>query len=149
VTDRKSLSPAPHPVEPCPVRHWARVAPDRIAIHGAPHPDSTLGYRQLDARLNALCQQLEQAGLKAGDRLVAVVRGALEDVLLAWACVRTGLVFCPLNPAFPVARQAELARQLDVAACWSAGEIPTGPWQALRLDFTAERERDEERGSTT
>lgn len=144
MTDRKSLSPEPHPVEPCPVRHWARVAPDRIALHGASHPDLTLGYRQLDARLNALCQQLEQAGLKAGDRLAAVVRGALEDVLLAWSCVRTGLVFCPLNPAFPVARQAELARQLDVAACWSAGEIPTGPWQALRLDFTAEQEMDEE-----
>jgi len=80
----------------CPVRHWAQAAPGRIAIHG----HISLTYRQLDTRLNGLCRQLAQAGLKPGDRLTAVVRGALEDVLLAWACVRSGLVFCPLNPAF-------------------------------------------------
>jgi len=72
----------------CPVRHWAQAAPGRIAIHG----DISLTYRQLDTRLNGLCQQLTQAGLKPGDRLTAVVRGALEDALLAWACVRSGLV---------------------------------------------------------
>ncbi|WP_454008995.1 AMP-binding protein [Aeromonas sp. Marseille-Q7275] len=118
----------------CPVRHWAQTAPERTAIHG----DTSLSYRQLDARLNALCDQLELAGLKAGDRLAAVVRGALEDVLLAWACVRSGLVFCPLNPAFPLPRQAELAAQLDASAFWSAGETPVGSGLPLRLDFTGE-----------
>ena len=124
----------------CPVRHWARTAPERIAIHGS----GSLSYRRLDARLNGLCKQLEQAGLKAGDRLVAVVRGALEDVLLAWACVRSGLVFCPLNPAFPLPRQAELAAQLDACAFWSAGEIPVGSWSPLRLDFRGELPASEE-----
>ncbi|WP_404837646.1 AMP-binding protein [Aeromonas media] len=118
----------------CPVRHWAQTAPERTAIHG----DTSLSYQQLDARLNALCDQLELAGLKAGDRLAAVVRGALEDVLLAWACVRSGLVFCPLNPAFPLPRQAELAAQLDACAFWSAGETPVGSGLPLRLDFTRE-----------
>ena len=126
--------------EPCPVRHWAQVAPGRIAIHGNP----SLNYRQLDARLNGLCRQLAQAGLTPGDRLAAVVRGALEDVLLAWACVRSGLVFCPLNPAFPLAKQAELARQLEVAAWWSAGEIPVGRWLPLQFDFTGELPASEE-----
>ncbi|MGY3942035.1 o-succinylbenzoate--CoA ligase [Aeromonas tecta] len=120
--------------EPCPVRHWANLAPERIAIHG----DNALSYRQLDARLNALCRQLESAGLNTGDRLAAVVRGAQADVLIAWACVRSGIVFCPLNPAFPLEKQAELAAQLEVAAFWSAGEIPDGPWQPLRLDTEAE-----------
>jgi O-succinylbenzoic acid--CoA ligase len=118
----------------CPVRHWAQATPERTAIHG----DTSLSYRQLDARLNGLCDQLELAGLKAGDRLAAVVRGALEDVLLAWACVRSGLVFCPLNPAFPLSRQAELAAQLDACAFWSAGETPVGSGLPLRLDFTGE-----------
>ncbi|MBL0514446.1 AMP-binding protein [Aeromonas media] len=124
----------------CPVRHWAQTAPERTAIHG----DTSLSYRQLDARLNALCDQLELAGLKAGDRLAAVVRGALEDVLLAWACVRSGLVFCPLNPAFPLPRQAELAAQLDACAFWSAGETPVGSGLPLRLDFTGELAASEE-----
>lgn len=128
------------PLEPCPVRHWAHMSPHRIAIH----TDSPLSYQQLDARLNSLCRQLALAGLKVGDRLAAVVRGALPDVLLAWACVRSGIVFCPLNPAFPAARQAELAVQLDVAAFWSAGEIPAGNWQALQLDFAHELAADED-----
>lgn len=128
--------------EPCPVRHWALTAPRRIAIHGATHHGRPLSYRQLDMRLNALCQRLEQAGLKAGDRLAAVVRGALEDVLLAWACVRSGLVFCPLNPAFPPGKQAELAHRLDVAAFWSADDIPAGPWLPLRLAFENELAAD-------
>ncbi|MFG0834079.1 AMP-binding protein [Aeromonas bivalvium] len=127
--------PAPLPLAlRCPVRHWAQTAPERIALLG----EQPLDYGRLDTRLNALCKQLDLAGLQAGDRLAAVVRGALEDVLLAWACVRSGLVFCPLNPAFPLPRQAELARQLAVAAFWSAGAIPAGDWQALSLDFTGE-----------
>ena len=126
------------PAEACPVRHWASQAPARIAIHG----DHPLNYRQLDERLNGLCQQLERAGLTAGDRLAAVVRGALADALLAWACVRSGIVFCPLNPAFPPTRQAELAHQLTVAAFWSADEMPAGPWRPLRLDFGAELSAD-------
>lgn len=129
---------------PCPVRHWARVAPARIAIHAATTGDSSLSYRQLDLRLNALCQQIESAGLRAGDRLAAVVRGSEADVLIAWACVRSGIVFCPLNPAFPLQRQAELASQLAVAAFWSASAIPDGPWQPLRLDVEAEQDEGHE-----
>lgn len=121
--------------ESCPVRHWAWQAPERTAIHT---PSGPLSYRQLDRRLNSLCHQLERAGLTAGDRLAAVVRGALADALLAWACVRSGIVFCPLNPAFPLGKQADLAHQLAVAAFWSAEETPTGPWRSPSLDFHAE-----------
>ncbi|PJG59644.1 AMP-binding protein [Aeromonas cavernicola] len=129
-----------HEPTPCPVRHWAITAPDHIAIHTT----SPLSYRQLDARLNSVSQQLERYGVRRGNHLAAVVRGALEDVLLAWACVRSGVVFCPLNPAFPVTKQRELAVQLDADAFWSAGEIPPGNWLPLPLDFTRELPASEE-----
>ncbi|WP_421237631.1 AMP-binding protein [Aeromonas jandaei] len=132
------IEPA-HSKEPCPVRHWAGLTPDHIAIYGL----TPLSYRQLDRHINSLCQQLAEAGLQRGDHLAAVVRGAQQDVLLAWACVRSGIIFCPLNPAFPLARQAELATLLDATAFWSVGEIPTGNWQPLRLDFTHELATDE------
>ena len=67
--------------ETCPVRRWATQAPHRIAIHSG----EPLSYQRLDLRLNNLCNQLARAGLERGDHLAAVVRGALEDVLLAWA----------------------------------------------------------------
>ncbi len=126
--------------ETCPVRRWATLAPHRIAIHSG----EPLSYQRLDLRLNNLCNQLARAGLERGDHLAAVVRGALEDVLLAWACVRSGIVFCPLNPAFPATRHSELASQLEARAFWSAGEIPAGDWQALSLDFTGELAADGE-----
>lgn len=126
--------------ETCPVRRWATLAPHRIAIHSG----EPLSYQRLDLRLNSLCNQLARAGLERGDHLAAVVRGALEDVLLAWACVRSGIVFCPLNPAFPATRHSELASQLEARAFWSAGEIPAGDWQALSLDFTGELAADGE-----
>lgn len=132
------IDPA-HSKEPCPVHHWAGLTPNHIAIYG-PTP---LSYRQLDRRINSLCQQLAQAGLQRGAHLAAVVRGAQQDVLLAWACVRSGIIFSPLNPAFPPARQAELATLLDATAFWSAGEIPAGSWQSLRLDFVHEQAADE------
>ncbi|WP_270836074.1 o-succinylbenzoate--CoA ligase [Aeromonas sp. QDB30] len=126
--------------ETCPVRRWATHAPHRIAIHSG----EPLSYQRLDLRLNSLCNQLARAGLERGDHLAAVVRGALEDVLLTWACVRSGIVFCPLNPAFPATRHSELASQLEARAFWSAGEIPAGDWQALSLDFTGELAADGE-----
>ena len=67
--------------ETCPVRRWATLAPHRIAIHSG----EPLSYQRLDLRLNSLCNQLARAGLERGDHLAAVVRGAVEDVLLAWA----------------------------------------------------------------
>lgn len=117
----------------CPVQHWARLTPTRPAIVG---PEGMLDYRTLDRCLHGLQRQLVEAGLRAGDRLAAPVRDGLHGVLLAWACIRAGLVFCPLNPAVPPARLAELARQLRVAAFCSPAPAPVGPWRWLRLDFS-------------
>ena len=72
-----------------------------------------------------------------------MVRGALEDVLLAWACVRSGIVFCPSIP--PSGNQTQRTGEPARArAFWSAGEIPAGDWQALSLDFTGELAADGE-----
>ncbi|PMR75125.1 AMP-binding protein [Billgrantia endophytica] len=122
--------------EICPIHHWANIAPSRTAIQG---PQGSLSYRTLDRRLASLCAQLTASGLTPGDRLMAAARGNLEEVLLAWACLRSGIVFCPLNPAFPPARQATLAKRLDVRTFHVRnGEAPDGNWQTLRLDFSHE-----------
>ena len=120
--------------EYCPVRRWAQARPAQPAILG-PTP---LDYRHLDRRLNALCTQLNAQGMHRGMRLAAPVRATLEGVLLAWACVRLGLIFCPLNPAFPPLRQQALAERLRVDGVW--GVDMAGPWHTLRLDFEIERE---------
>ncbi len=99
--------------------------------------DERLSYAALDGRLNALQAQLQAQGLTAGDHLLAVAPNGLPLLLLAWACLRQGLVFCPLNPAFPPAERRRLAAQLDARAGWSGDGEPCGCDRSLQLDFSA------------
>lgn len=126
--------------EICPIHFWAMTAPTRTAIRG---PNGCLDYRTLDRRLAGLCEQLSVAGLRPGDRLAATTCGTLEDVLLAWACIRSAIVFCPLNPAFPLSRQEAMAKRMKVVGFRSQDEVPDGRWQSLRLDFTREARVDD------
>lgn len=104
----------------CPVQSWAAQYPEHIALHGT----NPLSYQQLDHRLHSLCQQLQQAGLKRGDHLLALMRSSQDEVLVLWACVRLGIVLCPINPAFPLAKVQQLAQLLDADAYWVAnGEL--------------------------
>lgn len=120
---------------PCPIHRWASEAPSRIAVRG---DAATLDYRGLDRRLASLQAQLAEAGVAPGARLVAPVKGSLEDLLLAWACLRAGILFCPLDPAFPAETQAGLARRLRADAFHRAEGLPASAWRPLRLDFTRE-----------
>ncbi|MGY3928943.1 AMP-binding protein [Aeromonas simiae] len=127
--------------EACPVRRWANARPAQPALISQ---GITLDYRTLDRRLNHLTAQLQAQGMHRGMRLAAPVRASQEGVLLAWACVRLGLIFCPLNPAFPSARQQALATRLNIDGFWSAEANVAGPWRRLRLDFAGEREATDE-----
>lgn len=97
----------------CPIHHWAREAPTRIAVQDG---SRVMDYATLDEHIEALSQQLLVKGLTPGQRLTVTARGSLDALLLAWACLRTGLVFCPLDPALPVALQASLTVGLEAAA---------------------------------
>lgn len=124
----------------CPIHHWAGETPSRIAVRSE---TTALDYRTLDRRLASLQSQLSEAGVAPGARLVAPVRGSLEDLLLAWTCLRAGLLFCPLNPAFPAETQVGMARRLRADAFYCAEDScakgsPSPDWRPLRLDFSRE-----------
>ena len=120
----------------CPVRHQALLHPQRPAIR---LPQRVLTYAELDGRLNSLQQQLAALGLQAGDHLVTVAANDLSLLLLAWACLRQGLVLCPLNPRQPAVQCRHLMHRLDAKACWLAPDWPeagAGDWPCplLTLD---------------
>ena len=122
----------------CPVRHQALHHPQRAAIR---LPRQVLTYRELDGRLSSLQQQLAAAGLRRGDHLVTVAANSLSLLLLAWACLRLGLVFCPLNPRQPAARCRQLMQRLDAKGCWLAPDWPTagaGEWPCPALSLNTE-----------
>lgn len=99
-----------------------------------------LSYRTLNRRVASLAQQLARAGFVPGDRLVVPAKGSLESLLLAWACLRAGMIFCPLNPAFPIAQQLNLAKRLQAGRVCQTESDHHYPAELtpVSLDFLAE-----------
>ncbi|WP_249977907.1 AMP-binding protein [Vreelandella olivaria] len=124
-------------MQTCPIHYWAKEAPEHIAIEAG---SVRLGYRTLDRRVASLVQQLAREGFVPGDRLMVPAKGALHSLLLAWACLRAGIIFCPLNPAFPVAQQQALAKRLLVARVCQpeSGLRYSSDLTPITLDFWAE-----------
>ena len=57
-------------------------------------------YRELDSETAKLANGLKELGLSAGDRVTVQVDKCIEMVYLYLACVRSNIVFHPLNPAY-------------------------------------------------
>ena len=126
----------------CPIHYWAKETPEHIAIEAG---SVKLSYQTLNRRVASLAQQLALKGFVPGDRLVVPAKGSLESLLLAWACLRAGVVFCPLNPAFPVAQQLGLAKRLQASrVCQTesdtdySSQLTSSQLTPITLDFLAE-----------
>lgn len=111
----------------CPVRQHSLHTPDQIAIRA---PRQVLTYRQLDRQLTQVQRQLATLGLQPGDHLASIGANSLALILLAWGCLRAGLVFCPLNPRQPRAQLHAQLQQLEAKACWLAPEWRADPGAA-------------------
>lgn len=116
----------------CPIRLYAQQQSARPALSYA---GLTLSYQQLDARLNALQQQLLQHGIRSGQPLFICSSNTVELVMLLWACWREQVVCCPINPSFPVLKQQELQRRVHASYRWPSPE--------LRFDFSQEQFSDQ------
>ena len=81
----------------CPVRRQALLQPDALAIASA---HGLITFKALDIQISGLQEQLCRAGLKTGDRLVCIAENSLNLILLQLCCLRSGVIFCPINPQF-------------------------------------------------
>lgn len=68
--------------------------PDALAIVDR---DVRLTYRQWYARISALVDSFDAAGLRAGDHLVTVLQNRWEAATLHWACQFAGIIITPIN----------------------------------------------------
>ena len=69
-------------------------------------------YRELDSETAKLANGLKELGLSAGDRVTVQVDKCIEMVYLYLACIRSNIIFHPLNPAY---KEKELSYFLDDA----------------------------------
>ena len=71
---------------------------------GAPFLETEAGrivtYDELDAETAAYANALIVLGAEPGDRIAAEVEKSPQAVFLYLACLRAGLIFLPLNPAY-------------------------------------------------
>lgn len=68
-----------------------------------------LCYAELDRITAQYGNALHRMGLKQGDRVAVLIEKSIESVILYLACVRSGLIYVPLNTSY---KEAEIGRFL-------------------------------------
>ncbi len=68
-------------------------------------------------------------GLQRGDKLACVAANCRELMLLYWACLDLGLLFCPLSPKFPDSQLQELLERFHIRFIWCPDNTRNKLWQ--------------------
>lgn len=72
--------------------------PDEVAIFGIGRKGiSTLTYRQLEERSEAVASYLGQAGIRSGDRIALIVKNQIEYIEVLFGILRAGAIAVPIN----------------------------------------------------
>ncbi len=83
------------------IRHWACVAPASIALRCG---KDAINYAELDAKVSERAEKLRSWGLGPNDRIGLYCEKSLECVVAAYAILRCGAAYVPLDPGAPIAR---------------------------------------------
>ena len=102
----------------CPLRQCAIEQPHLILLKDASQDYSA---ELLDTWVEQYKQALSEQGLVADDKLVIRVSSPLETILLVLACLRSGIIFCPLNPALPMEKAREYALAIQASGIVGVG----------------------------
>ncbi|MET4693554.1 o-succinylbenzoate--CoA ligase [Endozoicomonas lisbonensis] len=95
----------------CPLRKIALVSPDSTVMQVNKRTVSAL---QLDAWVEDYRLQL-MPQLSTGDRLLVILQDKLETVVVILACLRSGVIYCPVNPVFPESRILDYAHKIGAS----------------------------------
>ena len=95
------------------IRYPAVSLPDLVAVQAKKTPDAvavryegtSLSYRELDAKADALAHVLAERGIKAGNAVVVATDRSFDLVVATIAAHRAGAVIFYLDRDFPPARQ--------------------------------------------
>lgn len=82
----------------CPIYDHAMSSPDALAVVSG---ETILSYAMLHTQLMATQAVLVGNGLKRGDVFCLISDSPLSHIRYFWACLREGMIYCPINPKFP------------------------------------------------
>jgi long-chain acyl-CoA synthetase len=107
---------------------YAATQPDKPAIIHA-STGETVSYRELDERSNKLAHLLYDHGLRRGDHLALMLENHPIFLEVAWACLRSGIYFTPINRHLSATEAAYIVDDCDArvlvasAALEQSGEV--------------------------
>jgi malonyl-CoA/methylmalonyl-CoA synthetase len=81
-------------------------------------------FGEIDARSDRMAALLAARGLSAGDRLCVYLANCLELIDLFLACVKTGVVFVPINILYREREIAHILRDAEPKALVAAQDVP-------------------------
>jgi len=137
-------SPGPFAGSYDPVRWWAAMAPDRIALV-EPATGERLSYAQFSARADTWANYLRSHGVRPGDRIALLAPNCADTCALLFAAIRVGAALVPLNwrlaagelqaimadarPALALHHpsMAPPAAEVEGRTWYSLNEVATGP----------------------
>jgi amino acid adenylation domain-containing protein len=100
-TIQKALQPATAPALPTWLRLSAARSPDKLALET---PARSWTYAQLLAEVSALSEDLQQRGLRPGDRIGIAATRSPDTVVAILAAVDAGLAYVTLDLSYPPLR---------------------------------------------
>ena len=95
----------------------------------------TFTFGELDERSNRLAQLFLRRGLASGDRLCVYLANGVELIDVYLACVKTGVIFVPINILYRDREMAHILKDADPAAVISdaAFDSPVPVWRPEEL----------------
>jgi amino acid adenylation domain-containing protein len=104
--------------------------PEQFAVVDGP---AHLTYRQVNDRSNMLAARLSERGVGPGERVAMRLAARADVVVAAWAVLKTGAAYVPLDVASPAARLGQILDRTrpravitdDRAAATAGRTIPT------------------------
>lgn len=98
----------------------SRTRSEKTAIATA---EESLSYGELDRLSRAFAGKLRAQGIVAGDVVAVYAESSVAYVVLAWACMRTGIILCHIRYGV----QASAVREIFVTAGAKCLFYSTGP----------------------
>lgn len=81
-------------------------------------------FAEVDARSNRMARALSARGLAKGDRLCVYLANSIEMLDLYLACVKSGLIFVPINILYRDREMTHILSDADPKLLVTAAEIP-------------------------
>ncbi|MCW7540197.1 amino acid adenylation domain-containing protein, partial [Aquabacterium sp. A7-Y] len=99
-----------YPAEASVHRLFERQAAQRPDAVALVHEAGVLSYGELNARANRLAHLLRRQGLLPGQAVALVLPRSVELLVAELAVLKCGSVYVPIDPDFPLERQAFMVR---------------------------------------